>query len=104
MLTKAADLCSLPKGAGVDVDVAGVTVCLFRTEDGVFAVEPLCPHRDAPLSAGRCDGARVTCPWHNAHFELATGRHLNEPGTRDLRTYPVELIGGEVFVDVPGRS
>ena len=40
----------------------------------------------------------LTCNWHNWKFDLATGEAL--VGRDPVRTYPVELRDGEIFVDL----
>lgn len=58
----------------------GVPLVLFRDADGAPAVLPdRCPHRHAPLSAGRvCDG-ELACPYHGWRFDGA-GRCTQVPG------------------------
>jgi len=53
----------------------------FRTDDGgIAALADRCPHRFAPLSAGKvCDGGRaVECPYHGLRFG-ADGTCLHNP-------------------------
>ena len=74
-------------------------IAVFRTTDGYFAVDNLCPHRGAPLSDGRLDGVVVTCPWHGWVFDVRTGALRMNPDCR-LGTYPVDQRADGVFVDV----
>ena len=76
----------------------GKQVALFHTSGGVFACNNRCPHEGYPLMEGTLDGdCRLTCNWHAWRFDLRNGR--SDEGDR-LRVYPVELRGGEVFVDL----
>jgi 3-phenylpropionate/trans-cinnamate dioxygenase ferredoxin subunit len=43
------------------------------------------------------DGA-VECPLHSACFELSTGRALCLPAVRPVRTHPVEVRDGAIWV------
>lgn len=63
------------------------------------AIDNRCPHEGYPLSQGTVDERCVlTCNWHNWKFELDTGRNLTDGDS--VRTYPVELRDGEVWVDL----
>ena len=43
----------------------------------------------------------VTCPWHAAHFDLATGKvHQDTDWATDLDTYSVEIRDGALLVDL----
>ncbi len=57
-------------GAGpLAVTLQGVPVVLFRGSDGVAAaLEDRCPHRNAPLSAGRVRGDALQCAYHGWRF------------------------------------
>jgi len=47
---------------------------LFRAEDGTPAALPdRCPHRFAPLSAGKVRDGQIECPYHGWRF-AADGR------------------------------
>lgn len=60
--------------------VHNIPLVLFRTKEGRTAALPdRCPHRFAPLSAGKvCDG-QIECPYHGWRF-AADGRCTRAPG------------------------
>jgi len=77
----------------------GKQVLIIRSEGRVFAIANRCPHEGYPLSEGTLGaGCVLTCNWHNWKFALADGRALI--GRDPVRTYPVELRGEEIFVDL----
>ena len=67
--------------------------------DGQFyAVESQCTHvlfdlDDAPIEEGV-----ITCPYHGAQFCLKTGAALRAPAVSGLKTYPVKVEDGKIFV------
>jgi nitrite reductase/ring-hydroxylating ferredoxin subunit len=83
----------------VVVSVGGQTVALFDDDGVVRAVDNRCPHMGFPLHRGSvCDGI-LTCHWHHARFDLASGGTLDQ-WADDVPAFPVEIRDGEVFVDV----
>jgi len=42
----------------------------------------------------------VECPYHGSAFDIRTGRVRSLPAGRPLKTYPVKVLGEEVFVEV----
>ena len=83
----------------VVVSVGGQTVALFADDGVVRAVDNRCPHMGFPLHRGSvCDGI-LTCHWHHARFDLASGGTLDQ-WADDVPAFPVEIRDGEVFVDV----
>ena len=74
-------------------------IVLFKRADGVHACNNRCPHEGYPLSEGSLsEDCVLTCNWHNWKFDLASGDNLTD-GDR-LRTYPVEIHGQEIWLDV----
>lgn len=74
-------------------------LAIIQAGDRCHAIDNRCPHEGYPLSQGTVDDACVlTCNWHNWKFDLASGKNLT--GGDQLRTYPVELRAGEVWVDL----
>ncbi len=76
------------------VTICGEPVVLFRTASGrIGALEDRCPHRYAPLSAGRCDGEALRCGYHGIAFGTdgaCTGipHQPNVPPRMQVRAYP----------------
>jgi len=80
------------------VRVGGRTVGLFHHEGAFYAIDNRCPHMGFPLSDGSVEDGVLTCPWHHARFELSGGDTF-DPFADDVTTFPVEVRGGEVYVD-----
>src|SRR5690606_33183854 len=82
----------------------GKQIAVFAGEGGVYACNNRCPHEGYPLMEGSLGPAAkggnciLTCNWHNWKFDLASGETL--VGGDRLRRYPVEVIDGEVWVDL----
>ncbi len=75
------------------------SVGLFRTTEGIFALDNICPHRGAPLHDGFVRDGQVTCPWHQWQFRLADGKCTNIPGP-SVASYPVEVRDGTIWIDL----
>src|SRR4051812_15058472 len=76
-------------------------VCVFWHEEQAYAIDDRCPHLGFPLHRGTVENGLVTCHWHHARFDLCTGGTL-DPFADDVRAYPVEVEGDEVFVVANG--
>lgn len=64
----------------------------------IYAVDNRCPHMGFPLHRGSvCDGI-LTCHWHHARFDLASGGTF-DPWADDVRTYDIVIEDGIVYVD-----
>ncbi len=82
----------------VEVEAAGAAVLLYDLDGTVFATAAICPHHSAWLSQGSVDGDYVDCPRHMGQFHIPTGRLTRGPACPDLRTYPVRVDDGRVWV------
>jgi nitrite reductase/ring-hydroxylating ferredoxin subunit len=80
------------------VRVGGRTLGLFHHDGAFYAVDNRCPHMGFPLTDGSVDDGVLTCPWHHARFELSCGDTF-DPFADDVRTFPVEVRNGDVYVD-----
>ena len=64
----------------------------------VFALDSRCPHMGFPLDRGTVDDGILTCHWHHARFELASGCTF-DLWADDVPACPVEIRGsGDVWV------
>ena len=75
-------------------------IAVFHVGNEFFATDDTCTHSKFSLADGYIEGDEVVCALHEARFCLRTGRVLSPPATVALRTYPVRIEGGEVFIEV----
>ena len=90
---------SLIEGKPVAIDHNGVTVCVARIGDEVYAVEDTCTHSEASLSEGEISGTKIECWLHGAEFDLRTGEALTAPATAPLKTFSVKRNGNQVVIN-----
>src|SRR5690349_8000574 len=98
-LTRAASLAELRAAGRLVTHLGRHTICLFAEGGDVYAVDNRCPHMGFPLHRGTvCDGV-LTCHWHHARFDLATGGTFDQFAD-ELRRFPVALDGDDVLVEL----
>lgn len=95
----------VPEGGMTMREHEGRTILLTKIEGTIYAMNDTCTHRGAPLHMGELGTAGspflLTCPWHAAHFDVSTGKvYQDTPWATDTETYPVEVSGEEVFVEL----
>src|SRR5437762_2348363 len=102
-LVRAGSLEELRQKGCLVVSAAGHTMAVFWHEDRAWAVDNRCPHMGFPLSRGTvCDGI-LTCHWHHARFDLATGGTF-DPFADDVAVHDVRVVDGVVWVDPRPRA
>jgi 3-phenylpropionate/trans-cinnamate dioxygenase ferredoxin subunit len=80
-------------------DHAGRTFAIYRSpEDTYHATDGLCTHEKIHLSDGLVMDHIIECPKHNGRFDYRSGEAKGAPVCVDLRTYPVKVEGGTVFI------
>jgi 3-phenylpropionate/trans-cinnamate dioxygenase ferredoxin subunit len=83
----------------IGVEVAGRTVAIYRSPESTYhATDPLCTHERAELADGLVMGDIIECPKHNGRFNYKTGEATRVPARVNLRTYPVKVQDGKVFI------
>jgi nitrite reductase/ring-hydroxylating ferredoxin subunit len=83
------------------VRVAGQPVAIYALADGLHATSNVCPHMGALLSHGAVVQGYVECPMHHALFDIRTGESDGSVTDRRVRTYPVKVEHGDIYVDLP---
>ncbi len=74
-------------------------IVVFHHEGKIYAVDNRCPHMGFPLSKGSLRCGILTCHWHHARFDLASGGTF-DPFADDVRVYPTAVQDGIVWVDL----
>ncbi|MBF9263335.1 flavodoxin domain-containing protein [Paracidovorax cattleyae] len=67
----------------LQVKLLGEAWALVRTADGLIALRDVCPHRNAPLSAGCVVNGALECPYHGWRFG-SDGRCVGIPAMGPL--------------------
>ena len=98
-LVRAASVTEVRASRRLVVHVDRHTICLFADGDEVYAVDNRCPHMGFPLHRGTVKDGILTCHWHHARFDLATGGTFDQLAD-DVRAFPVELRGDDVWIDL----
>ncbi len=82
-------------------DYDGQSYAIYRSpDDQYFATSDICTHEFAHLSDGLVMDEVIECPKHNGRFNYKTGAPLGAPVCVNLKTYPVKVEGGKVFISV----
>jgi nitrite reductase/ring-hydroxylating ferredoxin subunit len=72
-------------------------ILLIHDRDRVYALDNRCPHMGFPLERASMDDGILTCHWHHARFDLASGCTF-DLWADDVPTCPIEVRGAEVWV------
>jgi len=83
-----------------NVSVKDKDLALFKIEGKVYCIDNKCTHAGGPLADGQLEDNKVTCPWHNAQFDVCSGEKLTAPAMENVKSYAVNVEGEEIFVDV----
>jgi naphthalene 1,2-dioxygenase system ferredoxin subunit len=94
----AADEDGVPEDDVIGLQVAGKDLALYKVEGSVFATDNTCTHGQARLCDGFLDGYEIECPLHQGKFDIRNGRGTCAPIVEDVRSYPVRIEGGRVFL------
>ena len=90
----------LPADDVLGVTVAGRDVAVYVVGDEVYATDNICTHGHARLCDGFLDGHEIECPLHQGKFDVRDGTPLCDPVTDALRSYPVKIEDGRVFLRI----
>ena len=99
-LVKVAETKDIAPGTGKVVQANGYSIALFNLAEVFHAIANDCTHVGGPLGEGTVAGDVVTCPWHDAKFNIKTGEVVGPPAQTGVRRFPVQVQGNDVLVEV----
>jgi MocE subfamily Rieske [2Fe-2S] domain protein len=75
------------------------TYAIYCTADGEFyATDGICTHGRTHLADGMVKGNLIECAKHNGRFDVTDGSPKRKPVCVALKTYPVRIAGGNIFL------
>lgn len=124
---------AFPDGLAKEVRMRSQRIAIVRVGEEAYAFGALCSHArlpfggfpGSPIKALPVRDECITCPFHGARFELASGKVVREPFTsewnnehpflgrlqakllffnkraEDVQTYPTRVEDGEIIVGLP---
>ncbi len=108
------------EGGRLIIDVAGLTVGIFRFQGKLYAYENRCAHEGGPVCQGKIvprvteiideggasrgfafdeERLHIVCPWHGYEYDIQTGTHPGKPAAK-LRRIAVEENPSGIYVSV----
>jgi 3-phenylpropionate/trans-cinnamate dioxygenase ferredoxin component len=77
------------------------TFAIYRSpSDDYYCTDGLCTHEEVHLADGLVMDHIIECPMHNGQFDYRTGEAKRTPACVNLKTYPVKIENGNVFINI----
>jgi len=103
---KAVSIEKLENTGKLVVKISGKQILLIKSGEAIHAINNRCPHEGFPLSEGtlssdsdgEVNNCILTCNWHSWRFNLEDGEAI--VGGDAVRTYPYEIRGGDLWLDI----
>lgn len=78
----------------------GPAIAVYNVDGTFYATDDCCTHGLSSLSEGLLDGDIIECSLHFGGFHVPTGKAVLAPCSVDIKTYPVEVRGDELYATV----
>ncbi len=82
------------------LEVEGKEIILVKSGGKIHALSRFCTHDKADLSTSILLEDRLVCPLHLSQFDLTDGKALTPPATEPLEVYLVEVVEGDVVLEI----
>lgn len=98
--TDAANFDDVPADDVIGLVVEGRDLALYNVDGSIYATDNICTHGHARLCEGFLEGHEIECPLHQGRFDVRNGVPTCAPVTEAIRSYPVKIEGGRVFLSL----
>jgi 3-phenylpropionate/trans-cinnamate dioxygenase ferredoxin component len=103
------DVCGVddvPLGQGIRIEQGELPepIAVFNDGGQFYALGDTCSHGQSSLAEGEVGDCQVECAMHWGRFDLKTGQACGLPALLPVKSYPVTVTGGRVYVTVPERG
>lgn len=90
----------VPQDDVIGIALAGRDIALYGVDGAIYATDNVCTHGHARLCDGFLEGHEIECPLHQGRFDVRSGHPTCAPATEALRSYPVKIEGGRVWLAI----
>lgn len=102
---QATNITGVPEGTIKKVILKDKEILIANINGNFFAIDSVCTHFGGDLSLGTLEGNVLTCPRHQAKFDVTTGRMLSPPKVEpynpkisNLKAYLIRVENGVIEV------
>ena len=86
-------------GGVIKVETNGLAVAVFNLGGQFYVTDDACTHGPGSMSEGFVDGDCIECNFHQGVFNIKTGAVVQPPCMVPLKTYPVSVEDGDVYIE-----
>jgi|SRR6185436_16007638 nitrite reductase/ring-hydroxylating ferredoxin subunit len=100
---KVANKKDLKEGGLLRVELGGRPIVLAMVMGKIYAMDAICTHQGGPLDEGILEEYNLTCPWHNAVFDVRSGNVSNKTTwATNVNSYPVQVdpTTGDISIEL----
>jgi naphthalene 1,2-dioxygenase system ferredoxin subunit len=90
----------VPEDDVIGILIGDRDIALYNAGGEIFATDNICTHGHARLCEGFLEGHEIECPLHQGRFDIRTGAPMCAPVTEAIRSYPIRIEGGRVFLAI----
>jgi nitrite reductase (NADH) small subunit len=107
MWHQAATIEDVPENGGTCIRYKDeqIAIFYFKKKNEYYATQNMCPHKKQMILSRGMTGdkngePKVACPYHKKNFSLTTGECLSDDECDSIKTYPVKVENGFVYVGI----
>lgn len=106
MFTRICKTSEIQNGELYRFDVGGKPLLVTRVSETFFVTDSICTHEESDLSLGIFQGMVLTCPLHQAKFNIDSGKVVSGPdgdspdSIRSLGVYQTRIEGEDLMADI----
>ena len=90
----------MPEDDVVGLQVGARDIAFYKNDGNVYATDNVCSRGHGRLCDGFLDSHEIECPLHQGKFDIRDGRAMCAPVTVAIRSYPVRIDNGRVFLQL----
>jgi len=90
----------VPEGSAIKVEHGDLVLAVYHVDGAFFVTDDMCTHGPGSLSEGELYGHVIECNFHGGQFDIRTGDVAGPPCMDPIKTYPVSLEDGQVFIEL----
>ena len=100
---KVANKKDLKEGGLLRIEHGGRPIVLAMVKGKIYAMDATCTHQGGPLDEGQLEDYNLTCPWHNAVFDVRNGKVSDKTAwATNVDSFPVHVdqASGDISLEL----